>query len=307
MKNIIIFPGQGYFDVELLNKKYVEEFCYKYEIDDIFELVRKDKNNIHITKYAQVLIVAVEVAQFLEYCKKNNCEDDILIGYSLGEVSSLISAGVLDIKEGINFVRARGENSEIFYKEKLYSKKYTVGKVPFEENIEEELRKEGFEIINYVPDFTKTNTSAIIIGKEKDKIFEFMKAKRKNELLENLHISELSCPFHTNLMVELQKEQIRIFDQNITKFDAKMLTKIFCTRTATLYKEISKQEINKSLAEYLISPINTKKTMEYLEKSEYKNRDILVTMGRLFIADHLKEQCDIIGLNGNINDISNLI
>lgn len=308
MSNIIIFPGQGYFDLELLNRDYLKNFCYEYGIDDIFEAVNKNNENISNTKYAQVLIVALEVAQYLEYSKIHNIDNNISIGYSLGEISSLIAANVLDIREGIEFVKERAKLSDEFYRKDLCKEKYYIGRVPYEDKIEKELLKKGFKIINFVPDFTKTNTSSIIIGKNKEDIFNFMKYKRKDEPLENLRMSELVCPFHTDIMLKLKEKQKNIFKDKIKVFNSKNLEKIFCTRTATMYSnDMSKEDINDSLAEYLVTPIQTRRTMEYFEKTGYKEKDIIVIMGKNFINDHLQEQCNIIGLNGNIIDADNLI
>ena len=88
---MIIFPGQGYFDLELLKKKYVKDFCYEYGLKDIFETVSQDTKNMFYAKYAQVIIVATEVAQYLEYSNKYKENNNILVGYSLGEISSLIA------------------------------------------------------------------------------------------------------------------------------------------------------------------------------------------------------------------------
>ncbi len=304
---MIIFPGQGYFDLELLKKKYVKDFCYEYGLKDIFETVSQDTKNMFYAKYAQVIIVATEVAQYLEYSNKYKENNNILVGYSLGEISSLIAAEVLDIKEGIEFVKERAKLSDKFYKEHL-KERYFVGKVPYEENIEKELKENDFKIINFVPDFNSTKTSIVIIGKDKEQIFDFMKQKRRGEPLEDLHMSELLCPFHTELMMELKEKQKQAFEEKVHKFKAQNLEKVFCTRIASKYnKDMSKEEINNSLAEYLVTPIQTKKTLEYFENIGLKQEDIIVTMGKIFINDYLKEQCEIVGLNGNIIDMDNLI
>lgn len=308
MSNTIIFPGQGYFDLELLNRDYFKNFCYKYCINDIFEIVNKNNENIFNTKYAQVLIVAIEVAQYLEYSKTHIIDNNVLIGYSLGEISSLIAANVLDIREGIEFVKERAKLSDEFYQNDLSKEKYYVGRIPYEEKIKKELHEKDFKIINFVPDFTKTNTSSIIIGKNKEDLFNFMKYKRKDEPLENLRMSELVCPFHKDIMLKLKEKQKNIFRNKIKIFNSQNLEKVFCTRTATMYnKNMSKEDINDSLAEYLVTPIQTKRTMEYFERTEYNKKDIMVLMGKNFINDHLQEQCNIIGLNGNIIDVDNLI
>lgn len=118
---MIIFPGQGYFDLELLKRKYIKSFCFEYGLEDIFEAVSRDTKNIFYAKYAQVMIVATEIAQYLEYSKMYKENKDILVGYSLGEISSLIAAEVLDIKEGIEFVKERANLSDEFYAEHLLS------------------------------------------------------------------------------------------------------------------------------------------------------------------------------------------
>ena len=253
------------------------------------------------------MIVATEIAQYLEYSKMYKENKDILVGYSLGEISSLIAAEVLDIKEGIEFVKERANLSDEFYAEHL-KERYFVGKVPYEENIEKKLKQKDLKIINFIPDFNSTKTSIIIIGKDKEQIFEFMKQKRKGEPLEDLHMSELLCPFHTELMVELKEKQKQAFEEKIHKFKAQNLEKVFCTRTASRYSnDMSKEYINNSLAEYLVTPIQTKKTLEYFENIGLNQEDIVVTMGKIFINDYLQEQCQIVGLNGNIIDIDNLI
>ena len=56
---MIIFPGQGYFDLELLKRKYIKSFCFEYGLEDIFEAVSRDTKNIFDCCYRNCTIFRV--------------------------------------------------------------------------------------------------------------------------------------------------------------------------------------------------------------------------------------------------------
>lgn len=302
MKKIIIFPGQGYLDCEELKKDYVREFCNEHKLNDILQCVLDNSELLKNNKYSQLLIVAISVAQFLKF---SSLEDDyIFVGFSLGEISSLIASKVISLEEGLNFVRTRGELCQN-YAEKL-SNVYTVGKVPYNSKVEQQLKEQQFEIINYVPDLNDSKTSVSFVGSNYETVIHFMKEVRKYEPLENLRTASLILPFHTNKVIDLLQLQKVAFSKNITNINKENLANVFNTRLANMYDILDKEDLNESLAQFLVSPIQTKNTLKFLA-NKYPNSDIYVTMGKNFIADKFISQCKIENCNGQIIDISNLI
>jgi len=110
--NICLFSGQGND-----NKIIFDEYSDKY-----FEIIKKELNiskkdlleNNYIFKN-QILMLVNNVSKFDKLKSENNKfynNIDTIIGYSLGEYSSLVCAGSIDFKDCLKLVKFR---SEIMY------------------------------------------------------------------------------------------------------------------------------------------------------------------------------------------------
>lgn len=114
-KTAIVFPGQG--------AQYVgmgKDFYDRYDVCrdvmqqasqvtglDICGLCFEENQQLNITEYTQIAMVAVEAAM-LKAVQKAGLQADVYAGLSLGEYTALIGAGVLSLEDAFFLVRQRG-------------------------------------------------------------------------------------------------------------------------------------------------------------------------------------------------------
>lgn len=114
-KIAFMFPGQGAQYVGM-----AKDFYDTYEVSrQMFDLASKasgldipalcfeENENINITEYTQIAMVAAEVAICKVLEEKGICPD-VTAGLSLGEYGALVASGVLTPEEAFRVVRKRG-------------------------------------------------------------------------------------------------------------------------------------------------------------------------------------------------------
>ena len=117
MKNIaFIFPGQGSQYVGM-GKDFYETFpCAKEMIDlaekvsgiPMKELLFEENENINITKYTQIAMLADELAIW-SVLREKGVESAVNAGLSLGEYAALVASGVMTPEDAFRVVTKRGE------------------------------------------------------------------------------------------------------------------------------------------------------------------------------------------------------
>lgn len=117
MKKIaFIFPGQGSQYVGM-GKDFYETFpCAKEMIDlaekvsgiPMKELLFEENENINITKYTQIAILADELAIW-SVLREKGLESVVNAGLSLGEYAALVASGVMTPEDAFRVVAKRGE------------------------------------------------------------------------------------------------------------------------------------------------------------------------------------------------------
>ena len=117
MKKIaFIFPGQGSQYVGM-GKDFYETFpCAKEMIDlaekvsgiPMKELLFEENENINITKYTQIAMLADELAIW-SGCREKGVESAVNAGLSLGEYAALVASGVMTPEDAFRVVTKRGE------------------------------------------------------------------------------------------------------------------------------------------------------------------------------------------------------
>lgn len=114
-KIAFVFPGQGaqYIgmgkDFYEQSKEAKEVFAIASEVTglDIPALCFEENEQLNITEYTQVAMLAVEAA-ILAAVKAEGIESEVNAGLSLGEYAALIASGVLTQEEAFRIVRKRG-------------------------------------------------------------------------------------------------------------------------------------------------------------------------------------------------------
>ncbi|MCV2884277.1 ACP S-malonyltransferase [Aestuariibacter sp. AA17] len=117
-KKAFVFPGQGSQSVGMLSElaedhpQVKDTFKEASEVlgYDLWELIQTDEdgklNQTHITQPA---LLAASVAVWRVLQEKGVDTPDYLAGHSLGEYSALVCAGVIEFKDAISLVEARGQ------------------------------------------------------------------------------------------------------------------------------------------------------------------------------------------------------
>ena len=117
MKKIaFIFPGQGSQYVGM-GKDFYETFPCAEEMIDLAEkvsgipmkeLLFEENENINITKYTQIAMLADELAIW-SVLREKGVESAVNAGLSLGEYAALVASGVMTPEDAFRVVTKRGE------------------------------------------------------------------------------------------------------------------------------------------------------------------------------------------------------
>lgn len=114
-KTAFIFPGQGsqyvgmgkdFYDTYSEAKEVFALACEASGLD-MEKLCFEENENINITEYTQIAMLADEVA-ILKVLESKGIKADITAGLSLGEYGALAAADVMDLKDLFHIIRKRG-------------------------------------------------------------------------------------------------------------------------------------------------------------------------------------------------------
>ncbi len=115
-KLAFIFPGQGaqyvgmgkdFYDADETCKE-IYELASKASGLDVESLCFTENEEINITEYTQIAMLATEVAM-LSAVQKKGLVPDVTAGLSLGEYGALVASGVMSMEDVFKVVRKRGK------------------------------------------------------------------------------------------------------------------------------------------------------------------------------------------------------
>ena len=114
-KIAFVFPGQG-AQYTGMAKDFYEKFSVSREVFekaskasglDIKELCFEENENLNITEYTQIAMLAAEIA-ILRAVEESGIHSQVNAGLSLGEYGALVASGVMKEEDAFAVVRRRG-------------------------------------------------------------------------------------------------------------------------------------------------------------------------------------------------------
>lgn len=260
-KNIsFIFPGQGSQTVgmgkDFYEKSPLVRDIFKYASKrlniDMQSLLFEENENLNETEFAQPAILLVSAAALRVFQESVQITPQFALGHSLGEITSLISVGALDIYDALELVRERGLLMKKACEGKNAGMMVIVGLDDEKsENLCKEARDEGKQIwaANYNSD------GQIVIAGLKDDLNsyadKFKAAGAKRALLLPMSVAS-HCPLLSSARAAL-REKLEIFIKDDFKAD------IISNVDAKPYN--SKKEAVEKLEKQLISPVLYKQSI----------------------------------------------
>ena len=249
-----IFPGQG--------SQYVGmgKFLYeKYQAArDIFNLANDTLNfslsdlcfsgdikELTKTCNAQPALLTVSYVMYQIYIKEKNLKPSILLGHSLGEITSLVCADVISFSDGLMIARSRGT-----YMQECGDKNKGSMLAVFDDNFElikkfcDEISNEKLilEVANY-----NSNHQVVVSGS--NEALDIFKEKLKKEGIKSILLN-VSAPFHSPVM----KPAANSLYKKLIQYNYNSpFVPVISTVSGELYS--AKDDIAKSLSLQVIKPV----------------------------------------------------
>ena len=245
-KIAFIFPGQG-AQYTGMGRDFYENFDRAKEVFAIAgkvsgmameELIFRENDNLHITKYTQIAMLTVELA-ILRVLEEKGVTSSVNAGLSLGEYSALTASGGLSMRDALELVVKRGK----FMQEAVPTGGAMTAVMGLDANTVETICEETEGIVS-VANYNCPG-QIVISGEEKavNKAAEKMKeagakrcmplnvsgpfhsrmleeaGKKLADELEHVSIGELTTPYISNVTAEyvLDKEDVKgLLEQQIS-------------------------------------------------------------------------------------------
>ena len=259
-KTAFMFPGQGAQYVGM-GKDFYEQIPVSREMFelagkasglDVAALCFEENEQINITEYTQIAMLATEVAM-LKAIEEKGFKPDVTAGLSLGEYGALAASGVMSAEDVFKVVRKRG----IYMQEAVPNGGAMVAVLGLDTAVIEKIceETEGFvSIANY-------NCPGQIVITGKTAAVEAASEKLKEAGAKRVMMLNVSGPFHSPLLVpageELSKELETV---NLHPLNIPYVTNV----TARKVEDIG--ETKELLRSQVSSPVRWMQSMEYMIK-----------------------------------------
>src|SRR3989337_3222632 len=205
-----VFPGQGSQYVGMGQDLYKEFPTARRTFEESSEVLgldmaklcfEGDSKDLRLTENTQPAFLTVSVAAWLVLDEETGIKADFLAGHSLGEYSALVASGGLDFKDAVLVVRKRGEFMQASVPDGVGAMASILGLS--KEKVEEACREASQDGLIVSP-ANFNGPGQVVISGNKEAVEE-ARALAKSHGAKRAVLLEVSAPFHCALMNNVAK------------------------------------------------------------------------------------------------------
>lgn len=265
-KYCIVFPGQGSQYVGMGKNLYDHNYIAREVFDEADDLLQYDLkklcfegdiNELSKMEYVQPAILTTSVAAFRVFIQDVDVKPQVLLGHSLGEITALVCAGVINFGDALRIVSVRGQ----LMGDNSIEKGIMIAVMGIElEKLNKICKSLSYQ--HHIVEISNINSEDQIILSGHEEAIE--KAIQKIDRLGGRSIRiNTGNPFHCSLMTPI-KEQLK---QELLKYEYhNFIYPVISNLDARPYK--GKEEVVERLSEQIINPVRWKDSMDYLKQEK---------------------------------------
>ena len=257
-KIAFIFPGQG-AQYTGMGRDFYENFDRAKEVFAIAgkvsgmsmeELIFKENENLHITKYTQAAMLTVELA-ILKVLEEKGITSSVNAGLSLGEYAALTASGGLSVREALELSVKRG----LFMQEAVPTGGAMTAVMGLEAGLVEEICEKTKGIVSIA---NYNCPGQIVISGEKKAVEKAAESLKKAGAKRCIPL-KVSGPFHSE-MLKKAGEQLA---EELEKVEIREITTPYISNVTAAYV-LDKEEVKGLLTKQVSSPVRWQQSVELM-------------------------------------------
>ncbi|MCI9173696.1 MAG: ACP S-malonyltransferase [Lachnospiraceae bacterium] len=257
-KIAFIFPGQG-AQYTGMGRDFYENFDRAKEVFAIAgkvsgrsmeELIFRENEELHITKYTQIAMLTVELA-ILRVLEEKGVTSFVNAGLSLGEYAALTASGGLSIRDALELVVKRGK----FMQEAVPAGGAMTAVMGLEAEIVEQICEETEGIVSVA----NYNCPGQIVISGEEKAVSQAAEKMKEAGAKRCMPLKVSGPFHTSMLEEAGKK----LAEELEHVTVGELTAPYISNVTAEYV-LDREEVKGLLQRQISSPVRWQQSVELM-------------------------------------------
>lgn len=257
-KIAFIFPGQG-AQYTGMGRDFYENFDRAKEVFAIAgkvsgrsmeELIFRENEDLHITKYTQIAMLTVELA-ILRVLEEKGVTSFVNAGLSLGEYAALTASGGLSIRDALELVVKRGE----FMQEAVPIGGAMTAVLGLEADAVEKICEETKGIVSVA----NYNCPGQIVISGEEKAVNQAAEKMKEAGAKRCMPLKVSGPFHTSMLEEAGKK----LAEELEHVTVGELTAPYISNVTAEYV-LDREEVKGLLKRQISSPVRWQQSVELM-------------------------------------------
>ncbi len=265
-KYCIVFPGQGSQYVGMGRNLYNHNRVAKEVFEEANDILRYDLkkqcfegdiNELSRIENVQPAILTTSVAAFRVFIQDVDVRPQVLLGHSLGEITALVCAGVIDFGDALRLVRVRGRLMEASSIEKGVMVAIMGVKL-------EELNKicKSLSCQRHIVEISNINSTEQITVSGHEAVIEQVICKIEELGGRSIRLNTGNA-FHCSAMSSVKKQ----FKQELLKYKYHdFIYPVISNLDAKPYK--GKEEVVERLSAQIANPVRWKDSVDYLMEQE---------------------------------------